>query len=109
MDAFRESTQSLRRELDISNPIITGYFDVHVRRVIPVLAAVLNNEFDAVIWKKVYDLLTESTPTTVVKLSTPPSSRASRTASFQQTPWTFNTASFADTSDLSRNVDPILN
>ncbi|TLD36617.1 serine threonine- kinase Sgk2 [Venturia nashicola] len=30
------------------------------------------------------------------------------TASFQQTPWTFNTSSFADTSDLRRHVDPIL-
>ncbi|KAF2824321.1 hypothetical protein CC86DRAFT_447202 [Ophiobolus disseminans] len=72
--------------------------DLDVRRVIPLLAAVVN----------LYELLAESAATSDVKPSTPPPSDPSRTASFQQTPWTFNTGSFADTSDLRRNVDPLL-
>jgi hypothetical protein len=86
--------------------INTGDFDVG--RVIPLITAALNNRSDDIIWDKVYDVVAESTLTTVDKLSTPPLSGPPRTASFQQTPWTFNTGSFADTSDLRRNVDPIL-
>jgi hypothetical protein len=50
----------------------------------------------------------ESTGAIKAKPSTPPPSDPPRTASFQQTLWTFNTGSFADTFDLRRNVDPIL-
>lgn len=86
--------------------VSSGDFDV--RRVIPLIAGVLNHESDFDVWEKVYEFLAESTATTDAKPSTPPLSDPSRTASFQQTPWTFNTGSFADTSDLRRNVDPIL-
>ncbi|KAI9785550.1 MAG: hypothetical protein M1839_009291 [Geoglossum umbratile] len=86
--------------------INTGDFDVG--RVIPLLIAILNNESDNIIWDKVYEIVAESALTTIAKPSTPPPSSPPRTASFQQTPWTFNTGSFADTSDLRRNVDPIL-
>jgi hypothetical protein len=72
------------------------------------LRAALNEESDVVIWEEVYKLLPEPTFTTDVAPSTPPPSSPPRTASVQQTPWTFNTGSFADTSDLRRNVDPIL-
>jgi hypothetical protein len=44
----------------------------------------------------------------VARPTTPLQSNPPFTASFQQTPWTFNTGSFADTSDLRRHVDPIL-
>lgn len=58
---------------------------------------------------KVYKAVTKYTTLTVVaKPTTPPQSSPPFTASFQQTPWTFNTSSFADTSDLRRDVDPIL-
>jgi hypothetical protein len=86
--------------------VSSGDFDV--RRVIPLLAAVLNHKSDFDVWEKVHELLAESAATTDAKPSTPPPSDPSHTASFQQTPWTFNTGSFADTSDLRRNVDPIL-
>jgi hypothetical protein len=86
--------------------INAGDFDV--RRVIPLLRSVLNNEPDGVIWDNVYNLIAESTLGTVTKPSTPPPSGPPCTSSFQQTPWSFNTGSFADTSDLRRNVDPIL-
>jgi hypothetical protein len=86
--------------------INTGDFDVE--RVIPLLRAVLNDASDDAIWEQVYNLLREPAFSTDVAPSTPPPSDPTRTASFQQTPWSFNTGSFADTSDLRRNVDPIL-
>ena len=75
---------------------------------LPLLIAVLNNEPDDIIWDNVYRVIVESTGAIKAKPSTPPPSGPPRTASFQQTPWTFNTGSFADTFDLRRNVDPIL-
>ncbi|OCK78451.1 hypothetical protein K432DRAFT_427264 [Lepidopterella palustris CBS 459.81] len=90
----------------LSSAINTGDFDVG--RVIPLLTAILNNASDSIIWDKVYDIVAESALSIVAKPSTPPPSGPPRIASFQQTPWTFNTGSFADTSDLRRNVDPIL-
>ncbi|KAF2839987.1 hypothetical protein M501DRAFT_1010229 [Patellaria atrata CBS 101060] len=90
----------------LNQAINSGDFDI--RSVIPLLRAVLKNESDTVIWEKVYDLVAEPTLTTVAKPSTPPPSGPPRTASFQQTPWSFNTGSFADTSELRKNVDPIL-
>ena len=86
--------------------INTGNFDAGC--VIPLLQVVLRDDSDEAIWKEVYDLLTEPTFTSDVAPSTPPPSGPPHTASFQQTPWTFTTGSFADTSDLRRNVDPIL-
>jgi hypothetical protein len=85
--------------------INAGDFDVE--RVIPLLTAVFNNESDDVIWDKVYDVVAGSIPTAVAKPSTPPPTDL-RPSSFQQTPWTFNTGSFADTSDLRKNLDPLL-
>ena len=90
----------------LNQAVNTGEFDV--RRVLPLLHAVLYTKPDTVIWEKVYEVTAESTSSTTDKPSTPPSSDPPRTASFQQTPWTFNTGSFADTFDLRRNVDPIL-
>lgn len=36
--------------------------DFDLERIIPFLSAVLNDELDEVIWNKVYDAVTESTP-----------------------------------------------
>jgi len=82
--------------------------DFDIERIILLLKAVLSKESDEVIWDKVYAAATASIAFTVVaKPTTPPPSGPSLT-SFQQTPWTFNTGSFADTSDLRKDVDPIL-
>lgn len=86
--------------------INTGDFDVE--HVTPLLIAVLDDRPDAAIWERVYELLAELQLGTISKSTTPPSSDPSHTASFQQTPWSFHTGSLADTSDLRRNVDPIL-
>ncbi|KAF2817567.1 uncharacterized protein BDZ99DRAFT_373500 [Mytilinidion resinicola] len=61
---------------------------------------------DPIIWSAVLDLIARTRPT--LHPTTPPQSAASFAASFQQTPWSFNTGSFADTSDLRKDVDPIL-
>ncbi|KAF2193607.1 hypothetical protein K469DRAFT_239099 [Zopfia rhizophila CBS 207.26] len=93
--------------LALSSAVYSDDFDIE--RVIPLLDAVLNNGTDELIWDKVYDAVTATKAFTVVaKPTTPPQSGPSLTSSFQQTPWTFNTGSFADTSDLRKDVDPIL-
>ena len=89
-------------------PTFIGSDDFDVKRAVPLLRSTLNNDSDEVVWKEVYDIITWSALTASGKPSTPPPSGPPRTASFQQTPWSFNTGSFADTSDLRRNVDPIL-
>ncbi|KAF2174644.1 hypothetical protein K469DRAFT_648111 [Zopfia rhizophila CBS 207.26] len=82
--------------------------DFDIERIIPLLKAVLSKESDEVIWDKVYAAVIAFTAFTVAKPTTPPQSGPPLTSSFQQTPWTFNTGSFADTSDLRKDVDPIL-
>jgi hypothetical protein len=57
---------------------------------------------DATIWSSVLDLITRTRPSHCP--ATPPSF----VAPYQQTPSSFNTGSFVDTSDLRRHVDPIL-
>ncbi|KAH7016034.1 uncharacterized protein B0I36DRAFT_41579 [Microdochium trichocladiopsis] len=64
----------------------------------PLLSAALaNNPDDAVIWDKVYQAVTESTP--------PPRTIAS---SLQQTPWLHNTSGFANSSEYRRDIDRVL-
>ncbi|KAF2188774.1 hypothetical protein K469DRAFT_70746 [Zopfia rhizophila CBS 207.26] len=93
--------------LALNSAVNSGSFDIE--RIIPLLEAVLSNGTDELIWNKVYDAVTTSTAFTVVaKPTTPPLSGPPLTSSFQQTPWTFNTGSFADTADLRKDVDPIL-
>lgn len=87
--------------VDLSNLSVAIYADgFDFEQIAPLLNAVLNNETDEVIWNNVY--------AAVARPTTPLQSNLPFTASFQQTPWTFNTGSFADTSDLRRHVDPIL-
>ncbi|KAH7111103.1 hypothetical protein B0J11DRAFT_598982 [Dendryphion nanum] len=100
LDAFRDSSLSLSEELNSCGPATV--LDRIGRDV------VLDNRPDTVIWEKVYELLAELTSARVGKSTTPPPSEPPHTASFQQTPWSFNTGSFEDTSDLRKNVDPIL-
>ncbi|KAF1351769.1 hypothetical protein EJ07DRAFT_159287 [Lizonia empirigonia] len=67
-----------------------------IERIKPLLRAVLENEPDEVIWNRVYDAVTESTP--------PPRP----TSSFQQTPLSINTGSFANSTEHRKHVDDVL-
>jgi hypothetical protein len=67
-------------------------------RIKPLLrAALADNRDDALIWDRVYDAVTESTP--------PPRPIAS---SIQQTPWLRNTSSFTNSSEHRKYVDNVL-
>jgi len=74
--------------------------EFNVRSIIPLFEQVESHASDLEICNALFTLV--ATPVT------PPQSSPPFTASFQQTPWVFNTGSLADTSDLRRHVDPIL-
>ena len=57
---------------------------------------------DVEIWNAVFNLIS------TLSRITPPPSHPSFTSSFQQTPWSFNTGSFADTSEHRDQVDGAL-
>ncbi|KAI1524152.1 hypothetical protein PtrSN001C_011160, partial [Pyrenophora tritici-repentis] len=69
-------------------------FDVD--RILPLLQATLRKESDDIIWNAVYDAVTESTP--------PPRP----ISSFQQTPLSINTGSFANSTEHRKHVDDVL-
>ncbi|OBS17101.1 hypothetical protein FPOA_12378 [Fusarium poae] len=82
----------LRLELSLDSD------DFNLDRINPLLRSVLAGEpDDFLIWKLVYDAVTESTP--------PPRLTAS---SLQQTPWLRNTSSFANSSEHRKYVDDVL-
>ncbi|RYN85705.1 hypothetical protein AA0119_g13200 [Alternaria tenuissima] len=70
--------------------------DFDIERILPLLQAILHKESDHVIWDRVYDAVAESTP--------PP--RPS--SSFQQTPLSINTGSFANSAEHRKHVDDVL-
>ena len=70
------------------------------------LHAVVTQKGDQEIWKKVYEVIARTKPPPLP--TTPPPSHPSFTSSFQQTPWSFNTGSFADTSEHRNQVDGAL-
>ncbi len=74
--------------------------EFNLRSIIPLFERIDSHASDIEICNTLFALIAR--PTTPLQ-SNPPF-----TTSFQQTPWTFNTGSFADTSDLRRHVDPIL-
>jgi hypothetical protein len=82
----------------VGSRIDSGEFNV--RSIVPLFEQVVSHASDLDICNVLFAL--------VGRPATPPQSGPSFTASFQQTPWTFTTGSFADTSDLRRDVDPIL-
>ncbi|KAM5437704.1 hypothetical protein MferCBS31731_005463 [Microsporum ferrugineum] len=65
-----------------------------IQRILPLLKAVRDQKPDEVIWNKVYEAVTESTP--------PP------LPSFPQTPWLRNTSSLANSSEFRKHVDGVL-
>jgi hypothetical protein len=70
--------------------------DFDIERILPLLQAILHKETDNVIWDRVYDAVTESTP--------PPRP----TSSFQHTPLSINTGSFANSTEHRKHVDDVL-
>lgn len=69
--------------------------DFDVERILPLLQAILRKEPDNVIWNAVYDAVTEPTP----PLRPIPS--------FQQTPLSINTGSFANSTEHRKHVDDV--
>ncbi|KAK0704195.1 hypothetical protein B0T21DRAFT_397094 [Apiosordaria backusii] len=79
----------------LNSAVNFGDFDLD--RIKPLLRSAIIGDNDALIWKEVYNTVTESTP--------PPQPIAS---SLQQTPWLHNTASFANSSEYRKDVDRVL-
>jgi len=63
---------------------------------------------DTDIWTAVLDLIAHTRSLQLSQPTTPPQSHPSFTSSFQQTPWSFNTGSFADASEHRKQVDDAL-
>ncbi|TWU76972.1 hypothetical protein ED733_007337 [Metarhizium rileyi] len=80
----------------VSSTINSGEFDFdHIKPLLKVaLADSLN---DTLIWHHIYNIVTETTP--------PPRATAS---SIPQTPWSQNTSSFVNSSELRQDVDRVL-
>ncbi|KAL8381842.1 hypothetical protein RB595_005880 [Gaeumannomyces hyphopodioides] len=80
----------------LGSAIISG--NLYLNRIKPLLNAVLfDHPGDALIWDRVYDAVTESTP--------PPRPIAS---SLRQTPWLRNTSSFASSCEHRDYIDKVL-
>ncbi|KAI1508044.1 hypothetical protein KJE20_03562 [Pyrenophora tritici-repentis] len=73
-----------------------GSDDFDAERVRPLLDAILKLQPDEFVWDAVYNAITESTP--------PPRP----TSSFQQTPLSINTGSFANSTEHRNHVDDVL-
>jgi len=69
-------------------------FDIEL--LVPLLNSIVSKESDEVIWNRVFDAITESTP--------PPRPEPP----IQQTPWLRNTSSFANSSEHRKCVDDVL-
>ncbi|KAJ2898011.1 hypothetical protein MKZ38_004229 [Zalerion maritima] len=90
----RSGSRNLLGDLSRLNIAVNSH-DFDFSHIKPLLNAALNNETDDIIWDKVYDAVTESTP--------PP-----RSVPIQQTPWLRNTSSFANSSEHRKYVDDVL-
>ncbi|KAL8855463.1 MAG: hypothetical protein Q9178_007896 [Gyalolechia marmorata] len=77
-----------------------------VEYIAPLIKLVLTNAEDADIWTAVFDLVARTKP--IPQTTTPPQSHPLFMSSFQQTPWSFNTGSFADASEHRKQVDYML-
>ena len=67
------------------------------------MISVLTQAGDPQIWSAVFDLIARTRR--IPQPTTPAPSGPTFTSSFQQTPWSFNTGSFADTSEHRNQVD----
>ncbi|KAL1593051.1 hypothetical protein SLS59_009376 [Nothophoma quercina] len=91
-----EGLSSVRNSDLLRLELSTEADNFDIERIKPLLRAVLENDPDEVIWNRVYDTVTESTP--------PPRP----TSSFQQTPLSINTGSFANSTEHRKHVDDVL-
>ncbi|KAI1562965.1 hypothetical protein PtrEW7m1_010758, partial [Pyrenophora tritici-repentis] len=80
--------------LRLNAAVSSDNFDAE--RIRPLLDAILEFQPDEVVWDRVYDAVTESTP--------PPRP----TSSLQQTPLSTNTGSFANSKEHRKHVDDVL-
>ncbi|KAJ4307335.1 hypothetical protein N0V88_000718 [Collariella sp. IMI 366227] len=95
--ADRGSGKNLFSDLSRLNSAVNSN-DFDLGRIKPLLNAALADHLDnALLWERVYDAVTESTP--------PPRPIAS---SLQQTPWLRNTGSFTNSSEHRKYVDNVL-
>ena len=88
---------------------------VNAKHVAPLLKLLLTpkrsiapQDSDVEIWTKVLDLIERIRPLQLSQPTTPPQSHPSFTSSFQQTPWSFNSGRFADSSEHRAQVDDVL-
>ena len=79
---------------------------INIKITAGLLHVVVTEEADHKIWTELYAVIAATRPTP--HPTTPPSSRPSFTSSFQQTPWSFNTGGFEDTSEHRKQVDDVL-
>ncbi|KAJ8106981.1 hypothetical protein OPT61_g9180 [Boeremia exigua] len=84
--------------LDDLSKFMTAVNDnsIDVERILPLLHAILHKASDEVIWDRVYEAITESTP--------PPR----QASSIQQTPWLRSTGSFANSTEHRKYIDDML-
>lgn len=80
----------------------------NINSIARLLHAVVAGDDDQKIWAKLYDVIAHTRPLQPPQPTTPPPSHPSFTSSFQQTPWSFNTGSFADASEQRKQVDDVL-
>ena len=80
----------------------------NIHLIAGLLHAVITGEADQKIWTELYGVIVHTRPQLLQQPTTPPQSQPSFTSSFQQTPWSFNTGSFADASEHRRQVDDAL-
>ncbi len=99
LENFRVTFTSRYNSKNASNALDVKY-------AAPLIKLVLSQAEDADIWTAVLDLIARTRP--IPQPTTPPQSHPSFTSSFQQTPWSFNTGSFADTSEHRNQVDDAL-
>lgn len=83
---------------------------IDINFIAGLLHAVVIGETDQKIWSELYEVIARMRPIpqSLPQPTTPPSSHPPFTSSFQQTPWSFNTGSFADASERRRQVDDVL-
>ena len=86
--------------LGVRERVHKGDFNYEHYRALSRLAIRKASDFD--IWNAVLNLIS------TLSRITPPPSRPSFTSSYKQTPWSFNTGSFADTSEHRNQVDDAL-
>jgi hypothetical protein len=97
--ASRTGHGTLRNDLlKLISAVASDDFDLDFDRIKPLLNAALADKFDdTLIWDRVHNAVTDSTP--------PPRPIAS---SLQQTPWLHSTSSFANSSEYRQDVDRVL-